>query len=75
MNGLGLREGVLVGLLGHAGVNSAHAGALAVLVDLQMVPFALFGAVLWMRRRKVVKGEATLVGPGLPGFAAEVAVA
>lgn len=51
MNGLGLREGVLVGLLAHAGVNSAHAGALAVLIDLQMIPFALFGAVLWMRRR------------------------
>jgi glycosyltransferase 2 family protein len=51
MNGLGLREGVLVGLLAHAGVNTAHAGALAVLIDLQMVPFALFGAVLWMRRR------------------------
>jgi glycosyltransferase 2 family protein len=55
MNGLGLREGILVGLLAHAGVNSAHAGALAVLIDLQMVPFALMGAVLWMRRRKVVR--------------------
>jgi uncharacterized protein (TIRG00374 family) len=52
MNGLGLREGVLVGLLAHSGVNSAHAGALAVLIDLQMVPFALFGAVLWTRRRR-----------------------
>jgi uncharacterized protein (TIRG00374 family) len=53
LNGLGLREGVLVGLLAHAGVSSGNAGALAVLIDLQMVPFALFGAVLWMRRRKV----------------------
>ena len=58
MNGLGLREGVLVGLLAHAGVNSAHAGALAVIIDLQMIPFALFGAVLWMRRRKVVRRDA-----------------
>jgi uncharacterized protein (TIRG00374 family) len=52
LNGLGLREGVLVGLLAHAGVSSSHAGALAIFVDLQMVPFALFGAVLWMRRRQ-----------------------
>lgn len=52
LNGLGLREGVLVGLLAHAGVSSGNAGALAVLIDLQMVPFALFGAVLWMRHRK-----------------------
>ena len=52
MNGLGLREGVLVGLLAHAGVSTANAGALALLIDLQMVPFALFGAVLWMRHRK-----------------------
>jgi glycosyltransferase 2 family protein len=58
MNGLGLREGVLVGLLAHVGVNSAHAGSLAVLVDLQMVPFALFGAVLWMRRRKAAHLDA-----------------
>jgi uncharacterized iron-regulated membrane protein len=60
MNGLGLREGVLVGLLAHAGVSSANAGALAVLIDLQMVPFALFGAVLWMRRRKVVRAAAAV---------------
>jgi uncharacterized protein (TIRG00374 family) len=58
LNGLGLREGVLVGLLAHAGVSSGNAGALAVIIDLQMVPFALFGAVLWMRRRKVVRALA-----------------
>ncbi len=73
MNGLGLREGVLVGLLAHAGVNSAHAGALAVLIDLQMVPFALFGAVLWMRRRKAVKLDSgPAAGPVVaPKLAAE----
>jgi glycosyltransferase 2 family protein len=70
MNGLGLREGVLVGLLAHAGVNSAHAGALAVLVDLQMVPFALFGAVLWMRRRRVIRLDAPLAAPVLLAEAA-----
>ena len=72
MNGMGLREGVLVGLLAHAGVSSANAGALAVLVDLQMVPFALFGAVLWMRRRKA---RAALAAPSatspIPLLAAE----
>jgi glycosyltransferase 2 family protein len=75
MNGLGLREGVLVGLLAHAGVNSAHAGSLAVLIDLQMVPFALFGAVLWMRRRK--SGATEDAAPQLTpaGFAAEALAA
>jgi len=52
LNGVGLREGVLVGLLAHAGVSSGHAGALSILIDLQMVPFALLGAVFWMRRRR-----------------------
>ena len=56
MNGLGLREGILVGMLAHAGVGAAHAGTLAILVDLQMVPFALMGAVVWMGRRR---GRAT----------------
>jgi len=73
MNGLGLREGVLVGLLAHAGVNSAHAGSLAVLIDLQMVPFALFGAVLWMRRRKVARYDAA--APALPPALAAEALA
>jgi glycosyltransferase 2 family protein len=60
LNGLGLREGVLVGLLAHAGVSSANAGALAVLIDLQMVPFALFGVVLWTRRRKARAAAASV---------------
>jgi hypothetical protein len=74
MNGLGLREGVLVGLLAHAGVSSANAGALAVLIDLQMVPFALFGAVLWMRHRKVRAAAAAAElaeTPSAPRLAAE----
>jgi len=71
MNGLGLREGVLVGLLAHVGVNSAHAGSLAVLIDLQMVPFALFGAVLWMRRRRSGKLNAAAAPEVTPAFAAE----
>jgi len=52
INGLGLREGVLVALLSHSGVSIAHAGAISVLIDLQMIPFAVLGAVLWSRHRR-----------------------
>jgi len=52
MNGVGLREGVLVALLAHAGVSTTHAGTLSILIDIQMVPFALLGAVFWARRRR-----------------------
>jgi uncharacterized membrane protein YbhN (UPF0104 family) len=54
INGLGVREGVLVAFLAHMGISSAHAGALSILFDLQMVPFAILGAALWMRRRRMV---------------------
>jgi uncharacterized protein (TIRG00374 family) len=52
VNGLGIREGVLVGMLTHAGVNTGHAAAIAVLVDIQMLPFGILGAALWMRHRR-----------------------
>ena len=52
VNGLGIREGVLVGMLAHAGVSTGHAAAIAVLVDLQMLPFGILGAGLWMRHRR-----------------------
>jgi hypothetical protein len=52
VNGLGLREGVLVGMLTHAGVSTGHAAAIAVLVDIQMLPFGIIGAALWMRHRR-----------------------
>lgn len=48
-NGVGVREGILVGLLVHAGVASGQAMALSILVDLQMIPFALVGGLLWLR--------------------------
>ena len=64
VNGLGIREGVLIGLLTHAGISSGHAGAVALLIDLQMVPFAILGAVLWMRHRsKKVRPIAAVMGP------------
>ena len=52
VNGLGIREGVLVGMLAHAGVSSGHAAAMSVLVDVQMLPFGILGAMLWMRHRR-----------------------
>ena len=52
VNGLGIREGVLVGMLTHAGVSSGHAAAMSVLVDIQMLPFGIMGAMLWMRHRR-----------------------
>jgi uncharacterized protein (TIRG00374 family) len=52
VNGLGVREGVLVAFLAHVGISSTHAGAISLLVDLQMVPFAVIGALLWVRHRR-----------------------
>jgi uncharacterized protein (TIRG00374 family) len=51
VNGIGLREGVLVGLLVHAGVDAHRAAAVALLVDLQPLPVALCGAALWLTGR------------------------
>ncbi|HEY6469779.1 MAG TPA: lysylphosphatidylglycerol synthase transmembrane domain-containing protein [Candidatus Dormibacteraeota bacterium] len=58
INGLGLREGVLVALLSRSGVSVAHAGEISLLIDLQMVPFAILGAVLWSRHRRSAKALA-----------------
>jgi glycosyltransferase 2 family protein len=52
INGIGLREGVMVGLLVHLGSSAANAGALALLMDLQLLPFALVGATLFLRSRR-----------------------
>jgi uncharacterized membrane protein YbhN (UPF0104 family) len=52
VNGLGLREGILVGLLAHDGIGTTQAASVSLLVDLQMVPFAVAGAVIWGLRRR-----------------------
>ena len=52
VNGLGLREGMLVGMLTHAGVTATQAAAMSLIVDLQMLPFGIIGAALWMRHRR-----------------------
>jgi uncharacterized membrane protein YbhN (UPF0104 family) len=53
INGLGIREGVLVGMLAHAGVTTAQSAAIAIMVDVQMLPFGILGAMLWMRHRRL----------------------
>lgn len=45
-NGVGVRESILIGLLGRAGVAGAQGAALSVLVDVQLLPVALLGAAL-----------------------------
>ena len=52
VNGLGLREGILVGLLVHDGIGTTQAASMSLLVDLQMVPFAVVGAVIWGLRQR-----------------------
>lgn len=59
VNGVGLREGVMAGVLVHAGVSPDHAGAVSLVIDLQMVPIALAGAVAWIATRR---------RPGAEGF-------
>ena len=51
VNGVGLREGVMAGVLVHAGVSPEHAGAVSLVIDLQMLPIAVAGAVAWMATR------------------------
>ena len=47
-NGVGVKEGVLVGVLVANGVDATHAATLSLLVDLQMMPFAVVGLVVWL---------------------------
>jgi glycosyltransferase 2 family protein len=51
VNGVGLREGVMAGILVRAGVTAGQAGAVSLVIDLQMLPVALGGAVAWMAAR------------------------
>ena len=60
VNGVGVREGALVGVLVASGVTPAHAGMMAVFLDLQTIPFAILGAVLWLRRSQ---GWRLIAGP------------
>lgn len=48
LNGYGLREGILMGILINAGIQASPAAALALLVDLQMLPYIFLSALLWL---------------------------
>ncbi len=48
VNGMGLREGVMVGILGMLGIHASQAFALALLVDFQFLPFVLVGGLCWL---------------------------
>jgi uncharacterized protein (TIRG00374 family) len=50
LNGYGLREGILVAILLKAGLSATNAAAVALLVDLQMVPFIFISALMWLPR-------------------------
>jgi len=52
VNGMGVREGVLIGVLARLGVDHAHAGSLAIILDLQLAPFALLGGGLALLGRR-----------------------
>ena len=47
-NGIGVREGLFVVLLVRAGVGAPLATALALFVDLQMLPFAVLGGMVYL---------------------------
>ncbi|MBV8196333.1 MAG: flippase-like domain-containing protein [Candidatus Dormibacteraeota bacterium] len=53
INGLGVREGVLVAFLTQMGVSTTHAASVSLLVDLQMIPFAVIGGLLLLRRSRI----------------------
>ena len=53
VNGLGVREGVLVAFLTQMGVSTTHAASVSLLVDLQMIPFAVIGGLLLLRRSRM----------------------
>lgn len=48
VNGLGVREGAVLGLLVHAHVAPPVATALSLFVDLQMIPFAVLGGLVFL---------------------------
>lgn len=68
IRGIGVREGALVGMLAYLGVDSGRAAALAILLDLQLVPFALLGGAL-LGRPLARSGRRQALRAGDPGSA------
>jgi uncharacterized protein (TIRG00374 family) len=48
INGFGLRESVVIALLAKVGVSAASAFAVAILIDFQLLPFAVIGAACYL---------------------------
>jgi uncharacterized protein (TIRG00374 family) len=61
INGFGVREGIFVGVLAHAGVSPVAATAIAVFADVQILPVALVGAAVCLGRLRSTRGRATAV--------------
>ena len=55
-NGIGVREGLIVLLLVHAHVALNTATALSLFVDLQLLPFALLGGMVYLVERRRSRG-------------------
>ncbi|MEA2672176.1 MAG: glycosyltransferase 2 family protein [Chloroflexota bacterium] len=61
-NGLGVREGMVFALLVHAHVGAAMATALSLFVDLQMIPFAVLGGLVFLVEHRLPPRPARLMG-------------
>jgi uncharacterized protein (TIRG00374 family) len=65
INGFGLREGIFVGVVAHAGVGAVAATALAVFADLQILPVALVGGAVCLGRLGSARRAAPVAAPAL----------
>lgn len=52
LNGMGLREGILIGVLTQSGLPATHGAAVAVLVDLQLAPLVVLSIIVWWFAKK-----------------------
>ncbi len=52
LGGIGVREGILMAILMQSGISSEQAGVIALLVDIQMVPFMVLSALAWLIPQK-----------------------
>ncbi|HEX3606795.1 MAG TPA: lysylphosphatidylglycerol synthase transmembrane domain-containing protein [Candidatus Dormibacteraeota bacterium] len=64
INGFGLREGIFVGVVAHAGIGTVASTALAVFADLQILPVALVGGAVCLGRLGIRRG-APAVAPAI----------
>lgn len=55
LGGIGVREGILMAILMQSGISSEQASVIALLVDIQMIPFMLASAAAWLVPQKYDK--------------------